>query len=44
MYGENHENYQVLVNNIHNFNKKAENKKILIQSNNLKNLKLSKLI
>jgi hypothetical protein len=44
MYGEGCEKFQVLVNNIHNFNKKADKKKGLIKSNHLKNLKLAKLL
>jgi hypothetical protein len=44
MYGESGERYQVLVNNLHNFTKKVEQKKLLIKSNHLKNLKLAKLI
>jgi hypothetical protein len=44
MYGENNDRYQVLVNNLHNSAKKAEQKKLLIKSNHLKNLKLAKTV
>lgn len=44
MYGEGQDRFMLLINNIYNFNKKSEVKKRLLKSNQLKNLKLGKLL
>lgn len=44
MYAENSEKYYVLINNFYNPTKKIEQKKKLLKTNHLKNLKLSKLL
>jgi hypothetical protein len=44
MYAQNDERYYVLMNNLYNHQKKSEQKKKLIKSDHLMNLKISKLL
>jgi hypothetical protein len=44
LYGTHEDRYNVLMNNFYNSGKKNEQKKKLIKSDHLKNLKLSKLL